>query len=397
MDNYKDPVDDAERQFQEDLEKAKALSLEMAALDKFKQEKLKEVAAPQPVRDVSPMYAKVSQKNVRSTGNSSAELTTTKVEIKPRPRPGGVNSQNVGLVPPPIPKRQLSQSPNSNDLINLMSPVRTKTSENEETLFQQLDVAFPNLNVSSSRANRNAVFFSNNHTPVQNVPQYLTNPLKMSMSSPPLSLPPKLHIKKQGPVSFDENIFNRNLIDLAVDTSHPRYSILRAFDPLLSCSTIPEQVTTPVAMSSTSKEKQKTDDFLFDQDYDPFDYFLGLSQRITESSSTAPASSIPETIYEVLTKEQSPIKPSAKSSKRQSMVMPTIAKSKDTSLKIIVNEVESGSGDSELITFANLVRQVRSRFRHDEVETNPGYVVSNLFSLNYCLVFIHNTYIITLY
>jgi hypothetical protein len=95
-----------------------------------------------------------------------------------------------------------------------------------------------------------------------------------------------------------------------------------------------------------------------------------------------PATSIPETIYEVLTKEQSPIKPATTSNKRQSIVPPA-QKSKDTSLKVVVNAVDSGAGDLGLVTFVNLVRQVRSRFRYDEAETNPGYVVRKQIFLLY--------------
>ena len=369
-------MDEAERRFLEDLEKAKALSLETAALDKFKQEKLRESAIVcQTSREPSPVYARVV-KTVSSSRSPSVESTSPTITIKPRPRPGGSNSMSMGRVPPPIPRRQLSQSPNSNDLINLRSPVRAKSTEEEDSfLLQELDLACPNLNASSSRSSRHAVFFPNNLTPVQNVPQHLTKPLATPTFSHPVLPAPKLNIMRKGPTSFDESMFNRNLIDLAVETAHPRYSILRAFDPLLNSNPIPEQpVSMPVASTSTSTDKSKTDEFLLIQDYDPFDYFLGLSQRIPECPSTVAASSIPETIYEVLSKEQSPVKPASKSNKRQSMVIPA-QKSKDTSLKVAVDGVDSGAGDVELVTFVNLVRLVRSRFRHDEIETNTGYVV----------------------
>jgi phosphatidylinositol-4-phosphate 3-kinase len=388
MDNcQKLQIDEAERRFQLDLEKAKALSLETAALDRFKQEKLKESAVvAHPSREPSPIYATVRAKSVSSSPFPLPESSTSpKIQIKPRPRPGGINSQSVGLVPPPVPKRQLSQSPNSNDLINLMSPIRARPSDLEDSfLFEELDLAFPNMNLSSNRSSRHAVLFPN-HLSVQNVPQHLSQPIPTSsLPSPVVLSKPKLNSSKKGPISFDESMFNRNLIDLAVESTHPRYSILRAFDPLLSPNPVPEQAVTPVACSSTSTEKNKTDEFLFDQDYDPFDYFLGLSQRAFVGSSTVPASSIPETIYEVITKEQSPAKPATSSNKRQSIVPPA-QKSKDTSLKVVVNEVDSGAGDLGLVTFVNLVRQVRSRFRYDEAETNTGYVVRIYLYNNYTL------------
>ena len=130
-------MDEAERRFLEDLEKAKALSLETAALDKFKQEKLRESAIVcQTSREPSPVYARVV-KTVSSSRSPSVESTSPTITIKPRPRPGGSNSMSMGLVPPPIPRRQLSQSPNSNDLINLMSPVRAKSTEEEDSFLLQ--------------------------------------------------------------------------------------------------------------------------------------------------------------------------------------------------------------------------------------------------------------------
>ena len=381
-------LDEAERRFQEDLEKAKALSLETAALDKFKQEKLKVlVAAVETSREPSPVYATVGLKNVNSSSRSpSAESISPTIQIKPRPRPGGVNSQGAGLVPPPLPKRQLPPSTKSNDLINLMSPVRvqSETSQLEDSFLQELDLAFPNMNVATNKPQRHAIFYPNNQqTLVQNVPQPLTKTgLATPLLSPPTSSHRKLNSQRKGPTSFDDSLFNRNLIDLAVEPNHPRYSILCAFDPLLSSDPVqPEQAVTTVTSTPTSAyEKNKTaEELTFDQDYDPFDYFLGLSQTIKESSSIVPATSIPETIYEVLTKEQSPVKPSSAktSNHRQSIVFPS-QKVRDTSLKIIIDEIDSGSGDLELVTFVNLVRQVRSRYRHDESETNTGYVVSDI-------------------
>ncbi|KAI9556899.1 hypothetical protein GHT06_016693 [Daphnia sinensis] len=375
---HKLQIDEAERRFQLDLEKAKALSLETAALDKFRQEKLKESSAvPRTSREPSPVYATVGAKSVSSSRSPSMESSSPRVQIKPRPRPGGSNTQSLGLVPPPIPRRQLSQSPISNDLINLMSPVRARSSDPEDSfLFQELDLAFPNLNGPPNRSSRHAVFIPNNHTSFQNMPPHLVKPLPTSpILPPPVPSTPKLNTVTRGPVSFDESILNRNLIDLAVESTHPRYSILRAFDPLLSSNPLPEQTVTPVACSTSSTEKNKTDDFFLDQDYDPFDYFLGLSQRSFEDPSTVPASSIPETIYEVLTKEQSPVKPATTSNKRQSLVPPA-PKNKDTSLKVVVTGVDTGAGDLGLVTFVNLVRAVRSRFRYDETETNAGYVTS---------------------
>ena len=106
-------MDEAERRFLEDLEKAKALSLETAALDKFKQEKLRESAIVcQTSREPSPIYARVGVKIVYSSRSPYAESTSPTIKIKRRQRSGDINSMSMGLVPSPIPRRQLSHFPN---------------------------------------------------------------------------------------------------------------------------------------------------------------------------------------------------------------------------------------------------------------------------------------------
>ena len=395
-------VDEAERRFLEDLEKAKALSLEMVALEKFKQEKLRESSATlvqQTSREASPIYARVEMRRVSESSRSpSVESTSPRAQIKPRPRPGGVSTSGpTGLVPPPLPKRQPNCLLNSNDLINLKSPTRTKNqaSEDDDAAFlQELDLACPNLNIS--RSSRQG-FFTTSASNTNHMQQTTANTNKL-FSLPP-ALPQLNNRRVMMPNSLDESLLNQNLIDLAVDSTHPRYSILCAFDPLLSSS------QNPVSSSSSSsqdyqsdsssiivrREKSittttKTEEFLFNQDYDPFEYFLGMSQKLTDSSDSpmAPALPIRETIYEVLTKEQSPVKGPAASSKRQSgtitsVVLPLGQKRlQETSLNIVVNQVNAASGDFELTTFVNLVRQIRSRFHHDEQTTNAGFVVRTL-------------------
>jgi hypothetical protein len=340
------------------LEKAKALSLEMVALEKFKQEKLRESSATlvQTSREVSPIYARVEMRRVSESSRSpSVESTSPRAQIKPRPRPGGVSTSGPsGLVPPPLPKRQPNCLSNSNDLINLKSPTRTKTqlAEDDDAAFlQELDLACPNLNIS--RSSRQGFFSSSNTNHLQQT----ANTNNTLFSLPP-TLPKLNNRRVVMPNSLDESLLNQNLIDLAVDSTHPRYSILCAFDPLLSSqnpvsnSSSQDCQNDSCSIASVRREKSttttltKTDEFLFNQDYDPFEYFLGMSQKLTDSSDsdspTAPALPIRETIYEVLTKEQSPVKGPA-SSKRQSgitsVILPPVQKRlQETSLSIVVNQ-----------------------------------------------------------
>ena len=323
-------VSDAEKRFQEDLETAKALSLETMALNKFKQEKLKE--------DNSLKYCQNSQTSVYSKVNRkysepsipSMESTSPTPQIKPRPRPGGV-SRSAGLVPPPLPKRQISLATASNDLINLKSPIMK--SDPQDALLQELDLACPNLNVSNSKT----MFFSSNC-----LTTHIPNSICHQPSLPTPNLPlPKLQFRRaaQLPVN-NQRLNNQDLIDLGVDTAHPRYSILSAFDPLLSSKELMNQGN---GNSSTLRDYElkeynsKTEDSAYNQDYDPFDYFLGMSQKTSKSTvdTINPTGHTTETIYEVLSKEHSPVKVSS-STQRSSSIS---SHKKEMSLNISINQI----------------------------------------------------------
>ncbi len=278
------------------------------------------------------------------------------------------------------------------DLINLRSPVRIKPAANnenldEEAFLQELDLACPNLNLPPSRSSRQGVLFA---TPQPSKYQSLTAPPKIDR-----------RIVIQGS-SFDEtSLRNRNLIDLGtIDSNHPRYSILSAFDPLLN-STAPSPALGPIKESVqllTKAAPVEADPYDLDYGVDPFDYFLGISQRrinlpteTTDSTSTTSASPVNnrhvrETIYEVLTKEQSPVKVreevgNRNSTDRQAIMLPPLRNNskESSSLTLTVDRVSAAVGDADLATFVELVRQIRSKFRYDDLVTNSGYVVIYIF------------------
>ncbi|XP_076289347.1 phosphatidylinositol-4-phosphate 3-kinase catalytic subunit Pi3K68D isoform X2 [Lasioglossum baleicum] len=125
-------VIDYERQFQEDLERAQALSLESLALEKFKLQKQRSE------------FSNIRQNNV-DRGNNIVHGGTSetdnaqhieKFQYRSRPRPGAFNTNQsknaVILAPPPIPSRRNSTSAatsqeQSDDLINFTSPVKQDT------------------------------------------------------------------------------------------------------------------------------------------------------------------------------------------------------------------------------------------------------------------------------
>ncbi|XP_012237472.1 phosphatidylinositol 4-phosphate 3-kinase C2 domain-containing subunit beta isoform X1 [Bombus vosnesenskii] len=124
-------VIDYERQFQEDLELAQAMSLESLALEKFKLQKQRS--------DFNNIQQQcVPQSDGNSTVHSSSSerdntQQTEKFQCRSRPRPGSCNTNQsrnaVILAPPPVPSRRNSTTATTSqehtvDLITFTSPVK---------------------------------------------------------------------------------------------------------------------------------------------------------------------------------------------------------------------------------------------------------------------------------
>lgn len=338
--------DDADRQLQEEMERIRAVRLEADALEKFKREKLQRAVLDFNGRELnafsnrfnegpnsipSDVSINLSNNRVSESRSPSSESISPTAQIMPRPRSrhvGCVNRTSTsGLVPPPIPKRK--QQTDSNDLINFKPSVMNL--KLQESLLDQLDLACPNLNNSNTRTNQNPAYFTDNFS--------LTFPKETIRNFPSLPLPtatiPKMSSARVlPPLPTNRRLSNQDLIDLAVETPKPpSYNILSAFDPLLSFDGVfQENGNTSLASDqSDNSTKEKSQDFTFDQD-DPFEYILGLSQIISEpNDSVSSTRQRRETIYEVLSKEQSPIKPPV--SKRST---PT-CQNKELSLRVQVN------------------------------------------------------------
>ncbi|XP_043267002.1 phosphatidylinositol 4-phosphate 3-kinase C2 domain-containing subunit beta isoform X2 [Venturia canescens] len=126
-------VIDYDRQFQEDLERAQALSLESLALEKFKLQKQQmeysnhvRVPPVQPQQDTTPCSSNISETDCTTQ-------TGDKFQLRSRPRPGGSQPKTAAIIapPPPIPCRRNSATsggPNlsvtGTDLINFTSPIK---------------------------------------------------------------------------------------------------------------------------------------------------------------------------------------------------------------------------------------------------------------------------------
>ncbi|CAG9837513.1 unnamed protein product [Diabrotica balteata] len=126
---------DYEKQFQEDLERAQALSLESLALEQFKTKKLQELNRSATTINVSTRPKLTSVTRAASMNETdSGQIRYDRQQSKSRPRPGVQSSSgNSLLAPPPSSQRKNSTSndPDTPDLISFSSPPATTSTSND--------------------------------------------------------------------------------------------------------------------------------------------------------------------------------------------------------------------------------------------------------------------------
>ncbi|XP_028129846.1 phosphatidylinositol 4-phosphate 3-kinase C2 domain-containing subunit alpha isoform X1 [Diabrotica virgifera virgifera] len=126
---------DYEKQFQEDLERAQALSLESLALEQFKTKKLQELNRSATTINVSSRPKLTSVTRASSMNETdSGQIRYDRQQSKSRPRPGVQSSSgNSLLAPPPSSQRKnsISNDPDTPDLISFSSPPATTSTSND--------------------------------------------------------------------------------------------------------------------------------------------------------------------------------------------------------------------------------------------------------------------------
>lgn len=133
---------DYEKQFQEDLERAQALSLESLALEQFKTKKLQElsrssttVSVPSKPKTTSgkkfyqkrlfmTKYVIISVTRASSMNETDSQIKYDRQLSKSRPRPGTstTSSSNSLIAPPPPSSRKNSSANDTPDLISFSNP-----------------------------------------------------------------------------------------------------------------------------------------------------------------------------------------------------------------------------------------------------------------------------------
>ncbi|XP_011297544.1 phosphatidylinositol 4-phosphate 3-kinase C2 domain-containing subunit beta isoform X2 [Fopius arisanus] len=363
---------DYDRQFQEDLERAQALSLESLALEKFKMQK-QQLECNSFVRRA----LAASDYSSRSHGDGDlASQTADRFSLRSRPRPGGSQPKNAAIIapPPPVPCRRNSTTAvaacsATTDLINFTSPIKHDPSV-EEYCSIPPPAPPPKAPIEPRWDNHPALMRRTSRIP----------PLPMNYR--PTPPPPKFAID-EGQLSVLKVIEkkpNNNLIDLTAfetveERSNVRVSVLEAFDPLLvktedSLSNHPPQ---PKEEASSQIEGSVYDPF------DPFDYMYSTNESVSsdpvyvavERTAKSPGAS----------PAAPPLPP------RNSSAWNTIERRR-TSLdrrqkrqtrlyeNVQVVKTRASLHDCDLKAFHQMIKSVRSEFLFNDPSTNMGYVTS---------------------
>ncbi|EZA50776.1 Phosphatidylinositol-4-phosphate 3-kinase C2 domain-containing subunit alpha [Ooceraea biroi] len=432
-------VIDHEKQFQEDLERAQALSLESLALEKFRLQKLRSETS-------NVQQSGFTQNNVCNTISATSETNGSQEErsqCRSRPRPGSINTnQNNAAIlapPPPIPCRRNSTTTAasqdfSTDLINFTSPVkqdnlteycsappppppkvpvepkwethpsllkkesRISRSNSSVGAYHSRDFRYHSLSPGPQSSTAPCTPGTPGISPIMsrassvsnNVPDIAPQvipPLPMNYRptvAPAICAPPiptfSVDDEQLNVLKVIEKKPNSNLIDLSNfeqmdDKTNVRVSVLEAFDPLL----IKTDGGSDFIQERKDDPRSPVGDSVYDP-FDPFDYMYSTN----ESANSDP-------VYAAVEKSaKSPaISPAAPPPlpPRNSSAWNTIERRK-TSLdrrqkrqtrlyeNVTVIKTRSSLHDCDLKAFHKMIKSIRSEFPFNDPNTNIGYVIS---------------------
>ncbi|XP_060523562.1 phosphatidylinositol 4-phosphate 3-kinase C2 domain-containing subunit alpha isoform X2 [Cylas formicarius] len=128
---------DYDKKFEQDLERAQALSLESLALEQFKNKRLQELN-----KHVNHEQSKKVPSVTRAASMNESDSTYAKNDwqvSKSRPRPGSTlsNTSNALIAPPPSSLRKNSSMSDTEDLISFASPPPTNNSSTTDVCSQE--------------------------------------------------------------------------------------------------------------------------------------------------------------------------------------------------------------------------------------------------------------------
>ncbi|XP_015112954.1 phosphatidylinositol 4-phosphate 3-kinase C2 domain-containing subunit beta [Diachasma alloeum] len=423
---------DYDRQFQEDLERAQALSLESLALEKFKMQK-QQLECSNFVRRAFGSQQDYSARSHGSDGDCASQASD-KFLLRSRPRPGGSQPKNAAIIapPPPVPCRRnsttaVAASSATTDLINFTSPIKQDPSleeycsipppapppkapveprwESHPALMRRTSRVTRSNSSAASYQTRDLRYHSPSPgphpstapctpgtpgiSPVMSracvnpqVPDVIPQIPPLPMNYRPSPPPPKYAIDdgQLNVLKIIEKKPNNNLIDLTAfetleDRSNVRVSVLEAFDPLLVKTEEPPSNPPHQIKEETSSQ---VDGSVYDP-FDPFDYMYSTNESVSsdpvyvavEKTAKSPAAS----------PAAPPLPP------RNSSAWNTIERRR-TSLdrrqkrqtrlyeNVQVVKTRASLHDCDLKAFHQMIKSVRSEFLFNDPSTNVGHVTS---------------------
>lgn len=436
--NQRSAVIDYERQFQEDLERAQALSLESLALEKFKLQKQRSEFNNIQQQHIAQSHEHGGNNSVHNSSSDRDNIQFEKFQCRSRPRPGFCNTNQsknaVILAPPPVPSRRNSTTATTSqehtvDLINFTSPVKDnlndycsppfpppKTSlETKWETHSSLLKKQGRISRSTSSAGYHSRDFR--YQSLSPGPRSSTAPCTpgtpkispiMSRSSsinsnvpditpqiPPLpinyrsSITPSIcGVQKSTFCTDDEQLNvlkviekkpNNNLIDLSSfdqieDKTNVRVSVLEAFDPLL----VKTEDQNDNAQGHKDEMQSQVTGSVYDP-FDPFDYMYSTNESVNS-----------DPVYVAVEKSaKSPaVSPAAPPPlpPRNSSAWNTIERRR-TSLdrrkrqtrlyeNVTVRKTRPSLRDCDLRAFYEMIKSVRSEFPFNNPSTNIGHIIS---------------------
>ncbi|KAG5888356.1 hypothetical protein JTB14_020756 [Gonioctena quinquepunctata] len=436
---------DYDKQFQEDLERAQALSLESLALEQFKSKKIQELNRSATSVSVSPKPKPASVTRALSMNETdSGQIRYDRQQSKSRPRPGAQTSNlsHSLIAPPPASQRKSGGTDDPPDLISFSSPPPPPSSDiidfckqqsynnqqqlapNHMPMIQQFKY-WPQTSISASPS---PMFYTN--ISQQNVVRpnsgYFQSPLPRtpySMTSPTIPRVPFFQ-QNLSAVNVRPNVVQPPQVQ--TPPALPPKKQARPPPPLV----IPRRTSAPPNQSSQSDQKtekkpdpnspnlidlahsDETDSVRVSilQEFDPLSesfYSFSSSRAISPDCSVDDAMSVCNSVYEEYdpydfiysgsgnNSVSDPIyatinRPDNTPNSPAPPRMSTIDRRRSSNnfkrnLLNIIEEVgkRSDNKDSDLKAFYKMVHNLRKQFRYNDPDTNMGLVISPMVNYRY--------------
>ncbi|XP_074032269.1 phosphatidylinositol-4-phosphate 3-kinase catalytic subunit Pi3K68D [Leptinotarsa decemlineata] len=432
---------DYDKQFQEDLERAQALSLESLALEQFKSKKIQELnrSATSVSVPSRPKLASVTRA-ASMNETDSGQIRFDRQQSKSRPRPGAQSSNATHslLAPPPSSQKKSSSVDDPPDLISFSNPVPAPSTDiidfcKQQSYNNQQQLVVTSAPMASQFKYWPQTSISTNINPTfyRNISQPNVIPTPLSYFQPTV---PRIPYSMSSPV-IPRMPFHRSVVPAAAVSSQdvyrpPQVQTPPALPPKNQRRPPPPLVIprrTSISSKTSSLPERKPDsispnliDFAHSddrdsvrvsilQEFDPLSesfYSSSIARAISPDCSVDDAMSVCNSVYEeydpydfiysgsgnnsvcdpiYATINKPDNTPNSPAPPRMSTIDRRSSKNFKRNLLNIIEEVgnRSDNKDTDLKAFYNMVYNLRKQFRYNDPDTNMGLVISPMVNYKY--------------